>query len=167
PELRGYTLNTDLGNALSFLNKTIPGFISRIQDQRVLDFGCGWGWQSVAMAQHGAREVVGVDIGSLDHGNGLIEKLQLQDKVTLVNHLNPDMMGSFDVVISCCSFEHFSNPASILEQMRTAARPGGKVIVSFGEPWFSPHGSHMNFFTRLPWVNLLFPEKTVMKVRSR
>lgn len=50
--------------------------------------------------------------------------------------------------------------------MRNLVKPGGKVIITFAEPWFSPRGHHMDGFTRLPWVNLLFPEGDVMAVRS-
>src|SRR6185295_9848751 len=32
---------------------------------------------------------------------------------------------------------------------------------------FRSYGSHMQFFTRVPWVNLLFSERTVMNVRGR
>lgn len=39
-------------------------------------------------------------------------------------------------------------------------------MITFGCPWFSPYGSHMHFFCKLPWVNLIFPERTVMRVRS-
>lgn len=76
-------------------------------------------------------------------------------------------MGTFDVAVSCSSFEHFSDPEHILRQMIDSVKPGGIIIVSFAEPWYSPHGSHMNFFTKVPWVNLLFSEKAVMQVRSR
>jgi hypothetical protein len=46
------------------------------------------------------------------------------------------------------------------------ALTAGRLILTWAEPWFSHSGSHMNFFTRVPWVNLLFPERSVMLVRS-
>jgi 2-polyprenyl-3-methyl-5-hydroxy-6-metoxy-1,4-benzoquinol methylase len=51
-----------LANALDFARKTVPGFSAYIRDRVVLDFGCGPGWQAVAMAREGARQVIGVDI---------------------------------------------------------------------------------------------------------
>ena len=51
--------------------------------------------------------------------------------------------------------------------MASALAPGGRILIVFGPPWFAPYGSHMQFFTPLPWVNLLFGERTVMRVRSR
>ena len=37
---------------------------------------------------------------------------------------------------------------------------------SFAEPWYGPRGSHYDAYSRLPWVNLLFSERTAMRVRS-
>ena len=62
--------------------------------------------------------------------------------------------------------EHFTDPAGMVELMRQAAKPDGVVVISFAEPWFGPRGSHFDAFSRLPWVNLLFSEQTVMRVRS-
>jgi hypothetical protein len=54
----------------------------------------------------------------------------------------------------------------VLDEMRLAACPGGCVLITFFEPWLSPYGSHMSHFTRVPWINVLFSERTVMNVRS-
>ena len=51
----GGTLNTNVDNALEFLCKTVPHFVERITNKTVLDFGCGWGRQSVAMALIGTK----------------------------------------------------------------------------------------------------------------
>ena len=39
-------------------------------------------------------------------------------------------------------------------------------MITFSPPWYAPYGSHMHFFTKVPWVNLLFSEATVMAVRA-
>src|SRR6266436_5388818 len=63
PDCSAGTLKTNLDNALDFLNKTLPDFNQRVRNKRVLDFGCGWGWQAVAiLKQCQAAHVVGVDI---------------------------------------------------------------------------------------------------------
>ena len=67
---------------------------------------------------------------------------------------------TFDVVYSCSSFEHFSDPAHVLTLMRNLVSPGGHLVIAFAEPWYSPHGSHADGFTRLPWVNLYFGSRT-------
>jgi len=167
PDYAGGTINTELATALDFLTFTVPGFLDLIKDKTVLDFGCGWGWQALAMAQKGAKSVVGIDIQDLRGARERAQQYRCADKVRFVSQLEPEMLGSFDLVISCSSFEHFADPEASLRQMTNAARAGGQVIVSFAEPWYSPHGSHMNFFTRVPWVNVLFPEDAVMQVRSQ
>jgi SAM-dependent methyltransferase len=165
PDYAGGTATTTLDNALDFLEKTVPNFREMTRDRSVLDFGCGLGLQAAALARLSpTARVVGVDLPRPI----LQERWRQYDapNLTLTTELPDGEL--FDIVYSCSSFEHFADPAHILTLMCARAKPnGGLVIVSFAEPWFSPHGSHMDGFTRLPWVNLLFTEKTVLKVRSR
>ena len=77
------------------------------------------------------------------------------------------MDGHFDIVLSQNSMEHFPDPHGALKTMISALRLDGKLLITFGPPWFSPRGSHMHYFTKVPWVNLLFSERTVMNVRGR
>ena len=51
--------------------------------------------------------------------------------------------------------------------MIAALRKDGELLITFGPPWWAPFGSHMQFFTKCPWVNILFSERTVMRVRSK
>jgi SAM-dependent methyltransferase len=163
----GGTEKTNLANALDFLCKTVPGFLELFQDKTVLDFGCGYGLQAVAMAQRGAREVVGVDILHAKKAAANARAYGCSERTRFYRTLPRELRGSFDLVLSCSSFEHFSDPAAVLAEMREAAAPGGLVVISFAELWWSPTGSHMNFFTRIPWANVWFSERTLMAVRRR
>ena len=157
-----------LETALSLLSSAFPDFRSAIAGRDVLDFGCGAGLQSAAMGLHGARHVLGLDTNSvtLNRARVLVSDLRLGN-VEFEESLEDTHHQQFDVVISQNSMEHFSDPAAILEQMTSVLKPGGKLFITFGPPWLSPYGSHMSFFTRIPWVNLLFSEATVMSVRAR
>jgi SAM-dependent methyltransferase len=169
PDYPTTTAQYTVANALNFPRKSIPNFDQRVRERTILDYGCGPGWQAVAMAVNcGASQVVGIDINQkwLQAGRSLAEREGCQDAVSFVSEVPPELLGTFDVAISISSFEHFGDPEANLREMREAVRPGGKVIVSFAEPWFSHSGSHMDFFTRVPWVNILFSEKTVMNARS-
>jgi 2-polyprenyl-3-methyl-5-hydroxy-6-metoxy-1,4-benzoquinol methylase len=163
------TATYTLDNALEFARKTIPDFDGLVRNKLVLDYGCGHGWQAVAMQKAGARRVVGVDIldERLAHGEALARREGVGNHVEFHRLLPSHLSGTFDVVLSLSAFEHFGDPAAELQAMQAAARPGGAVVVSFAEPWLSPHGSHMGHFTNLPWVNVLFSEDTVMRVRAR
>jgi SAM-dependent methyltransferase len=164
------TAEYTLENALDFPRKTVPDFDTLVRDKLVLDYGCGPGWQAVAMRlQCGARRIVGVDINDtwLTAGRELANSNGCSDAVTFLKEVPSDFLGTFDVVVSISSFEHFAEPSKNLEYMAEATKTGGRVIVTFAEPWLSHNGSHMQFFTKVPWVNILFSEKTVMAVRSR
>jgi SAM-dependent methyltransferase len=165
----GATDTYTLDNALDFACRTVPGFLDRIRGKRVLDYGCGDGWQAVAMIRHGAREVVAVDIRAeqLDATMARARQCGCAGRVRAGKAVPRDLAGSLDVAVSLNSLEHFGEPEHDLAMMRAAMRPGGQVIVSFSECWFNHNGSHMGFFTRVPWVNVWFSEATVMKVRSR
>src|SRR5687767_6554966 len=172
-EYAGATLNYTVDNALDFPKKTIPGFLDRIKDKSVLDFGCGPGYQAVAMAVRGAKSVVGVDINEtwLERARALAVQHQRDDRV-LFSHAQSFLNDSanrrrFDVTLCCGSFEHFADPAKELANMKTMTRPGGRILITFAEPWLSPRGSHMDNFCRVPYLNILFSEKSVMSVRSR
>ena len=157
-------------NALDLVRREFPDFARRIAGTAVLAFGCGNGWQSVAMAHAQASYVMGVDTNDrcLKNARLLAGRLGLPaERVEFVSTLPDGSRGRFDLAISQNSFEHFPDPALILQQMASALRPGGEVLITFGPPWFSPYGSHMFFFTRVPWVNILFPERTVMRVRRQ
>jgi len=137
--------------------------ISRISGRDVLDFGCGEGAQAIACLDAGARSVVGVDTNPATLA---VARSLLRDNVRFVDRLDLDS-DRFDVIISQDAMEHFANPGAILATWHRVLRPEGRVYVTFGPPWYAPYGAHMHFFTKVPWVNLLFSERTVMRVRSR
>lgn len=172
PESFDYTDAVDrttVATALDGLRGAFPDLNLLIANAAVVDFGCGAGWQSIALAHSGAARVVGVDNNprTLAAAQTLAAGEQVDDRVSFVPALNEESHGAFDVVISQNAFEHFEDPVGILRTMTAALRPGGRILIMFGPPWYAPTGSHMHFFTRMPWVNLLFPESTVMHVRSR
>jgi SAM-dependent methyltransferase len=158
-----------LDNALDLLCRCFPGFEREIVGKRVLDFGCGSGFQACAMAMRGAEFVLGLDTNprTLVRAPELASRSGLDGRVTFRERLCAADIGRFDIVISQNSMEHFSDPKAVLDQMKSALAPDGRLLITFGPPWLAPYGSHMRFFTPVPWVNLLFAESGVMKVRSR
>lgn len=159
-----------LDTALDNLRRRFPDLAARVRGRRVLDFGCGAGWQAAALAREGAALVVGVDTNerTLHGARALAARLGAgPDRLRFETTLPAEMRGTFHVVVSQNAMEHFPDPEAVLRAMRAALAPDGRLLVTFGPPWYAPSGSHMHFFTRVPWVNLLFPERTVMAVRAR
>jgi SAM-dependent methyltransferase len=169
PDLPGGVEEWNERNALDLIRHEVPGFDRLIAAGSIVDFGCGNGWQSLAMAQDGARSVLGVDAnpGCIRYAQALAASRQpTAAQLDFAIALPPASAESFDVVISQNSFEHFGDPAKTLEEMTRALRPGGRLIITFGPPWLAPFGAHMFFFTSLPWVHLLFSEATVLRARA-
>jgi SAM-dependent methyltransferase len=157
PQAEDYPGGTQLHtgeNALDFILKTVPGFHEMISGRTVLDYGCGLGHQALAIKAAGAAHVTGYDPFPKfpsDAPPGIILRSELPE-------------GKFDVVLNSSSLEHFANPELEFVRMRDFTRE--RLVITWAEPWYSHSGSHMSFFTRVPWVNLLFPERSIFLVRS-
>ena len=149
--------------ALTNYEEAFPNFREMISGKRILDYGCGDGFQSVAMAKAGAASVMGVDLAlpRLGFGRDLAKEHGL-DNVTFGDKAD----GEFDFVTTLNAVEHFVKPEENLREMMASLAPGGKILATFGPPWRAPFGAHMTFFSSLPWMNILFSERTIYRVRS-
>ncbi len=154
-------------SALDELLEVHPGLLDEVRGTRVLDFGCGDGHQAVAIARRADARVVGLDVqpDCIARARRLARAMGVEERATFTTRLAED--ERYDRVISLNSMEHFANPGSVLRSMRDVLAPGGSILVSFCPTWLAPYGAHMHFFTRVPWVHVLFPERTVMAVRAR
>lgn len=100
---------------------------------RALDFGCGAGRASQALAEH-AAEVVGVDVSEpmLETARGLDRS---GGRCTFVLNERPDLSafadGSFDLVYSSLVLQHLPPPLarSYLAELTRVLRPGGVMAV--------------------------------------
>jgi SAM-dependent methyltransferase len=154
--------------ALEKAERSFPRFRDSIRGKVVLDYGSGFGYQAIAMVHAGAKHVVGLDIMEIAKTTG--EKLAAEhgvtDRTTFIT-CPAELTSKVDVVLSQNSFEHYPDPQRELNTMASMLAAGGRAFICFGPPWYAPRGSHMAYFCRLPWVNVLFPESTVMSVRSQ
>ena len=155
-----------VGHELDRLREVFPNISSQLAGKLVVDFGCAFGYQSVAFSRCGARHVVGIEIeeASLQEARKLVMEQDLVEKVTFEKRIAKGLNA--DVIVSQNSFEHFLDATEILTELRKGLAPDGKIFVTFAPPWYAAWGSHMAYFCRLPWVQLFFSERTVMEVRS-
>jgi SAM-dependent methyltransferase len=98
---------------------------------RVLDFGCGAGRLSNALAAH-VKEVVGVDIAQsmIDEANRINQHPGRVSFVAYDGHRLPFEDESFDAVVSLISIQH-SPPAvqlASLVELQRVVRPGGVLV---------------------------------------
>jgi SAM-dependent methyltransferase len=131
----------------------------------VLDFGCGYGRECLEMAAAGARRVVGLDIREsvLARARRLAEESGLAGVRSFTR--DPSTIGpdSVDVVTSFDAFEHFADPAGVLDRTYDLLRPGGLALVTFGPPWYHPKGGHL--FSAFPWAHPVFSEEALVRWR--
>ena len=154
------------GTELKRLEEVFPDFTQIIQGKDVIDFGCGEGYQAVAFARAGAARVIGIEIHEplIEAGCQRIAGLGLEKTIQIERQIPAGLKA--DVIVSQNSFEHFLDAGKLLAEMRSALAPSGRLFITFAPPWYAPWGAHMAFFCRLPWVQLLFPERSLMEVRS-
>jgi SAM-dependent methyltransferase len=137
-------------------------FFAAIRGKRVADFGCGPGWACLEMAERGAGHVYGIDIVDeyLEAGRRRASEKGLAERITF----GKEVAEPVDIVHSMDAFEHFMDPAGILQAMRKVVRDDGEVWISFGYTWYHPLGGHL--FSVFPWAHLIFTEEALVRWRS-
>ncbi len=85
---------------------------------RVLEIGCGRFGGFVPMLVESGHEAVGVDP---DAPEG--------DRYLRVGFEEADLPGPFDAVVACTSLHHVSDTGEVVAAIRTALRPGGKLVI--------------------------------------
>lgn len=141
-----------------------------VASRTALDVGCGGGQLCFEVARRGAGRVVGVDMGIQVATEDYAAVASLvRDRVEFVETDGSlrELKGErFDLVFSKDSFEHYAEPADVVQTMIDVLAPGGQLVIGFGPLWKSPTGGHM-VMTNFPWAHLLFPESVIMQERRR
>lgn len=132
----------------------------------VLDMGCGASGKSLYYISIGAEKVVGVDV--VEHyqaeAESFAQELGYSDRFTFLlgDALNLDLAdNTFDVVIMNDFVEHIYDPERALQEALRVLKPGGRIYVNF-PPYFHPTGAHLSDVIGIPWVHMLFTEKTLI-----
>src|SRR5712692_809423 len=137
--------------------------LALVRDKTVIDFGCGEGLEAIELVHtHGVNRVIGIDIRTkvLDAARKHAEAAGLSDRC----EFSTKTETLAELIVSLDAFEHFDNPAGVLETMHTLLKPGGCVIASFGPTWYHPLGGHL--FSVFPWAHLVFSEEALIRWRS-
>ena len=126
-------LNDVLLNKASLREMALRG------DERIIDFGCGLGQFTRAMARAVSRgRVVGIErsdeqlagaqrIASTEGETDLVE-FRRGDVLNL--ELPRDEWGSFDLAHARFILEHVPNPLRVVQTMLRAVKPGGRIVLA-------------------------------------
>ena len=136
-------------------------FLNGVRGLTALDFGCGYGLEVIEMAKAGARLAIGLEIEEelLAKARQNAEAAGVADRCRFVERVADPV----DLVVSLDCFEHYADPASVLQTIFAMLRPGGKFHVSFGPPWYHPRGMHLNELP--PWTHVFCSEEAVVRWR--
>ncbi len=149
-------------------------FCSPIPDFRnktVVDYGCGYGYDSLFAFQNGAKHVYCLEISETrlkhseelhtSHGFGnatYIDNTNVSELPRKIKNETVDIIFSRDVI------EHVSFPFDVLDSMYSIIKPEGEVYIGFSPFYKSPYGPHFRSKCKYPWIHLIFSEKTILNV---
>jgi glycosyltransferase involved in cell wall biosynthesis/SAM-dependent methyltransferase len=117
--------------------RSIATFRYPFAGRRVLDLGCGHGYDTLAMRAAGA-EVVALD---MDPAKLLATGTPLEGGVRGDATRLPFPDGSFDGVYCSNLLEHTPETPPVFDEIERVLRPGGWAWVSWTN-WYSPWGGH-------------------------
>ncbi|MCH4171149.1 MAG: class I SAM-dependent methyltransferase [Lactobacillus sp.] len=119
------------------LQQVLPDFIGKT----VLDLGCGYGWHCRYAAEHGAKQVLGIDLS-----HRMIEKAQAMTKADNVTYKVLSMTDidtlhqQFDVIISSLAIHYIADYAGLVQKIDACLAPEGHFVMSVEHPIFTAQG---------------------------
>jgi SAM-dependent methyltransferase len=142
----------ELRNGRKFLDRFPP-----LGGQRVLEIGCGFGGLLAALEQRGS-EAVGIDIDQrrADYVRSRGHTAEVADAAEL-----PFPDASFDVIVTDSVIEHLPDLFGSLREARRVLRPGGTLYGVWGPSWLTYNGPHLVKCLGIPWVHLIFSDRTI------
>lgn len=133
-----------------------PRDLSDLAGLTVLDAGCGMGRHAVLAVRHGARRLVGVDLGSAVEA-AFANTRELPEVVIVQGDLYhpPVADGAFDAAYSLGVLHHLPDPARGVAALAPKLRPGGWMQLWLygreGNGWIVHGFNHVRRWTsRLP-----------------
>ena len=117
---------------------TLRDMLPDLRGRRVLDLGCGFGWFSRWAADHGAVEVLGIDLSARMLARARADTPDLT--VTYQQHdldqvvLEPQ---GFDLVYSSLTLHYLEDLSAFLRKVHTTLHTGGVLVFSVEHPMFT------------------------------
>ena len=143
---------------------------ARAGDLNVLDFGCGWGGETLWAASR-VHSICGVDVNSAAIAQA--RKVLASSGVSncrfewSADGRLPFGDAIFDAVLSTDTFEHVMDLDHAFAEIARVLKPGGSLISRFGPLFYSPQGYHLYWACQVPYAHLLFGLNAIVTLRAR
>lgn len=108
-----------------------------LHGQRVVDLGCGYGWFSRWAVEHGASEVLAIDVSEK-----MLAKAQADTHDARVRYQRADLeqlqlqSAQFDLAYSSLALHYIVDLRALLQTTHDALVAGGKLVFSIEHPIF-------------------------------
>ncbi len=114
------------------------GMLPDLNNKRVLDLGCGFGWHCRYVREHNARSVVGVDLSEnmLARARAMTEDPHIRYYRLAIEDID-FAEGEFDLVISSLALHYVEAFESICRKIYHYLVPGGGFVFSVEHPVFT------------------------------
>jgi len=156
--VQGDVFDADRGHALRLAPK-----LPDVRGRDVLELGCGYGGMLSVLAESGAR-AFGIDV---DERRVLRARERGLEATVADAEALPYPDESFDLVVSHAVLEHIPRIGVALAEVRRVLRPGGVFWSVWGPSWLSYNGPHLIKCLGVPWVQLVFSDRTILAALER
>lgn len=167
---RPMTADEQTRHEVSKASASMGKYLNELPSRRVdvLDYGCGWGGETLWLASQ-VHSVVGVDVdrSSIEQAKRALKKSAIGNCAFLAmpDGRIPLPDNSVDAVFSTDTFEHVMDLDLAFREIARVLRPGGALVTRFGPLFYSPYGYHMQWACQVPYAHLLFGLDAVLTLR--
>jgi SAM-dependent methyltransferase len=136
-----------------------------LADKRVLEVGCGAGFEVWLLSHHFGSDAWGVDVTER-RGWATLADDRTHFVLADIGADSPFEARSFDRVISFSVLEHVVHPYSVLQEIYRILKPGGLAWIS-ANLHRGPLASHLYRELFMPFPHLLFTDDVIAEFRSK
>ena len=116
----------------------VKKMLPNLENKRVLDLGCGFGWHCRYAIDEGAKSVVGIDISER-----MLNEAKKNTESKLIEYIKMPIEDieypedTFDVVISSLALHYIESCTEVFNKVNTCLIKGGNFIFSVEHPIFT------------------------------
>jgi SAM-dependent methyltransferase len=117
---------------------TLQAMLPPVQDRRVIDLGCGFGWFCRWAAAQGAAQVAGFDVSER-----MLERARQETQDARICYSRADLEalslspGAWDLAYSSLALHYIAGLPRLLGEIHRALVPGGALVFSVEHPIYT------------------------------